>query len=289
MNAGIRAARGRYIAIMGAHAHYAPDYLRYSLEVLQETGADNVGGSMMCLGESRLQRAIAAAHHSPFAVGGARWHDTTTKGRRIRCSGALYRREVFDRIGLFDEELVRNQDDEFNLRLTSWWKNLAFAANQKLVLSRARSLQSAFPAVDTVRLLESPCDPEAQNSRLHPASCSGLFCPLVDLSRTSFAMVTCGSLGLDRISRSLSAVQHRCLYSNVVAYGLAAFPCAFCVCLLSFRLWLWIFARFLDFVIFRREPTHAYTKLTRASTMIPCDPQLQVDKSNLLSTNRLRS
>src|SRR5262249_216211 len=80
MNAGIREARGRYIATQGAHAHYGPDFLRSSLEVLEETGGDNVGGSMMCLGQSRLQKAIAAAHHSPFAVGGARWHDTRYEG-----------------------------------------------------------------------------------------------------------------------------------------------------------------------------------------------------------------
>jgi glycosyltransferase involved in cell wall biosynthesis len=118
MNIGILHTRGRYIAIMGAHAHYAPDYLRSSLEVLQETGSDNVGGSMECLGKSWLQRAIAVAHHSPFSVGGARWHDIAYEGPADTVFGGFYRREVFDRFGLFDETLVRNQDDEFNLRLT---------------------------------------------------------------------------------------------------------------------------------------------------------------------------
>ena len=118
MNAGIRHARGQYIAIMGAHNHYAPDYLRSSLEVSQRTGADNVGGSMICLGESWLQHAIAIAHHSPFSVGGARWHNVDYEGPADTVFGGFYRREVFDRVGLFDETLVRNQDDELNLRLT---------------------------------------------------------------------------------------------------------------------------------------------------------------------------
>jgi glycosyltransferase involved in cell wall biosynthesis len=118
MNAGIRAARGRYIAIMGAHSHYATDYLRQSVQVMEETGADNVGGAMQCEGESWVQRAIAAAHHSPFSVGGARWHDPTYEGPADTVFGGVYRREVFDWIGLFDEEFVRNQDDELNLRLT---------------------------------------------------------------------------------------------------------------------------------------------------------------------------
>ncbi len=118
INAGIRQARGLYIAIMGAHNRYASDYLRRSLEVLEETGADNVGGAMICEGDSWLQRAIAAAHHSPFSVGGARWHNPNYEGPADTVFGGMYRREVFERIGLFDEELARNQDDEFNLRLT---------------------------------------------------------------------------------------------------------------------------------------------------------------------------
>jgi O-antigen/teichoic acid export membrane protein/glycosyltransferase involved in cell wall biosynthesis len=118
MNAGIRASRGRFIAILGAHNRYAPDYLRRCLEEGERTEADNVGGGMIAEGEGYVGRAIAAAHHSPFAVGGARWHNPHYEGPVDTVFGGFYRREVFERIGLFDEELVRNQDDEFNLRLT---------------------------------------------------------------------------------------------------------------------------------------------------------------------------
>ena len=118
MNVGIQAARGRVIAIMGAHNRYAPDYLRRGVEVLAETAADNVGGAMECEAETYLQHAIAAAHHSPFAVGGARWHDPDYEGPADTVFGGVYRKETFERLGLFDEELVRNQDDEFNLRLS---------------------------------------------------------------------------------------------------------------------------------------------------------------------------
>ena len=117
MNLGIQAARGRYIAIMGAHARYAPDYIRQSVAVLEMTGADNVGGAMICEAEGGWQEAIAAAHHSPFAVGGARWHNPQYEGPADTVYGGVYRREVFECIGLFDETLMRNQDDELNLRL----------------------------------------------------------------------------------------------------------------------------------------------------------------------------
>jgi glycosyltransferase involved in cell wall biosynthesis len=116
-NLGIRAARGRYIALMGAHNHYASDYLRESVAALERTGADNVGGAMICEGKSWFQKAAAAAHHSRFSAGGARWHNFEYEGPADTVFGGVYRREVFDRIGLFDEDLVRNQDDEFNLRL----------------------------------------------------------------------------------------------------------------------------------------------------------------------------
>ncbi len=117
VNLAIAAARGRYIAIMGAHNRYAPDYLYQAVKVLEETQADNAGGSMVCEGESYVQEAIALAHHSGFSVGGARWHDPQYEGPADTVFGGVYRREVFDRIGPFDEELVRNQDDELNLRL----------------------------------------------------------------------------------------------------------------------------------------------------------------------------
>ncbi|MCZ6800717.1 MAG: glycosyltransferase family 2 protein [Nitrospirae bacterium] len=117
MNIGIQESQGQYVAIMGAHNRYAPDYLRQSIRVLQETGADNVGGAMICESQSRVQMAIGESHHHPFSVGGALWHNPNYEGETDTVFGGVYRREVFSAIGLFDEELIRNQDDEFNLRL----------------------------------------------------------------------------------------------------------------------------------------------------------------------------
>jgi len=117
-NLGIRQARGAFVALMGAHNSYAPDYLRQCLSVARETGADNVGGSMIARGDTPLQRAIALAHHSSFACGGARWHNPDYNGEVDTVFGGFYRREALFRLGLFDETLLRNQDDEFNLRLT---------------------------------------------------------------------------------------------------------------------------------------------------------------------------
>jgi GT2 family glycosyltransferase len=102
---------------MDAHTEYAPDYLRQCLAVLEQTGADNVGGPARTKARTYLQSVISAAFHSPFAVGPARFHDRGYEGYLDTVTYGCWRREIFDRIGYFDEELVRNQDDEFNLRL----------------------------------------------------------------------------------------------------------------------------------------------------------------------------
>ena len=86
---------------MGAHAQYAADYLRASLEVCEATASDNIGGSMTCLGESSLQKAIAVAHHSPFSVGGARWHNPSYEGPADTVYGGVFLREGFVRLRLF--------------------------------------------------------------------------------------------------------------------------------------------------------------------------------------------
>ncbi len=120
LNLAIRVARGEVIVRMDAHVEYAPDYISRSVAALRESGADNVGGVIVTLPADRTAtaRAIALGLSHPFGVGNAyfrigtrhrRWVDTVAFG--------CFRREVFEQIGLFDEDLVRNQDDELNARL----------------------------------------------------------------------------------------------------------------------------------------------------------------------------
>lgn len=118
LNAAIRAAAGSIIVRMDAHTEYAPDYVRSCVEVLRKTGADNVGGPARTRASGYMASAIAAAYHSPFAVGGARFHDPTFEGYLDTVTYGCWYRSNFDRFGFFDEELVRNQDDEHNLRIT---------------------------------------------------------------------------------------------------------------------------------------------------------------------------
>lgn len=116
LNLGIGAARGAIIARVDAHTTLAADYLREGVAALQRTGADNVGGPMVARGGGRVGDAVAAATSSPFGIG-AYFHFGTEERFVDTVYMGMWPREVFSRVGLFDEELVRNQDDEFNYRL----------------------------------------------------------------------------------------------------------------------------------------------------------------------------
>jgi glycosyltransferase involved in cell wall biosynthesis len=118
LNAALREARGEVIVRMDAHTVYAPDYIKQCLAVLRETGADNVGGPMCTTATTYKERAIRAVFHSPFAVGGARSHNPGYEGYVDTVIYGCWRKSIFDRVGNFDEDLVRNQDDEHNLRIS---------------------------------------------------------------------------------------------------------------------------------------------------------------------------
>lgn len=117
-NIGLRHAHGAIIVRVDGHCEIAPDYVSRCVEALEQTGADNVGGLMQAVSDNRIGRAIALATSSPFGVGGARFHYATEPGWVDTVYLGAFRREVFERVGGFDEEMVRNQDDEFNFRLT---------------------------------------------------------------------------------------------------------------------------------------------------------------------------
>lgn len=118
-NIGIQEARGDVVIIVGGHSQIASDYVRECVRALNATGADCVGGLLNTVGQTRVARAISLAQSSPFGVGGVAFRTGVEKGTFVdTVAFGAYRKEVFQRIGLFDEELVRNQDDEFNFRLT---------------------------------------------------------------------------------------------------------------------------------------------------------------------------
>ena len=118
LNAGLRRACGEIIIRVDGHAFVAPDFIANALSELERRPeCDCVGGSIDNIDENDTARAVSLAMSSPFGVGNATFR-TGGEGYVDTLAFGAYRREVFDRIGEFDETLTRNQDDEFNYRLT---------------------------------------------------------------------------------------------------------------------------------------------------------------------------
>lgn len=117
MNIGLRRAHGEIIVRVDGHTVIESDYVRQCVSALQRTGADNVGGKMNAVGENTFGQIVALATSSRFGVGGARFHYSDREEWVDTVYLGAWRKDVFKHIGLFDEELVRDQDDEFNYRL----------------------------------------------------------------------------------------------------------------------------------------------------------------------------
>jgi succinoglycan biosynthesis protein ExoA len=119
LNRAIREAQGEIIIWMIAHTIYAPDYVRSCVEVLQETNADNVGGPALTRAEGYVAKAIAHAFHTPFASGGAKFRDPRYEGSVDTVPYGCLRKSTLERMGRYDENLVRAEDYEMNLRIVS--------------------------------------------------------------------------------------------------------------------------------------------------------------------------
>lgn len=117
LNIGIRNAVGTYIVRMDAHAEYKNDYVSKCIDCLKRTGADNVGGPTNAKGKTECQKVIAAAYHSPFALGGGTHYVDGYEGYADTVSWGSFRRQMLIDIGMYDERLPRSEDDDLNYRI----------------------------------------------------------------------------------------------------------------------------------------------------------------------------
>lgn len=119
LNIGIKNAKGEFVAILGAHAEYSPDYLQNCLLLMDEhPEAVCVGGPISSKGKNTFAKATAEAMSSFIGVGNANHRFSDYEGYAEMACFPLFRREVFNKYGLYDESLIRNQDDEFCFRLS---------------------------------------------------------------------------------------------------------------------------------------------------------------------------
>src|SRR5262249_29637537 len=119
MNMGLRNARAPVVIVAGAHTSYPSHYLETCLRYLEKTGADVVGGPLVttALGNGFAPRMIAAILSNPFGVGNADFRTGLKEGWVDTVPYGAYRKEVFERCGMYNESLVRAQDCELHARI----------------------------------------------------------------------------------------------------------------------------------------------------------------------------
>jgi len=266
LNRAIRAARGKLIIRMDAHTEYAPDYVRQCVTVLEETGADNVGGPWIAKGKGRVGKAIAAAFQSPWATGGARGHDSNYSGWVDTVYLGCWPRQIFDRIGFFDEELVRNQDDEFNLRIVRSGGKIWQSVRIRSCYCSRESLRQLFAQYAQygywkARVLQKHTLPASVRHIVPGLFIFTIFVLVVlSLFSTTAFWMWIALLGLYAASNiAISAL-------TAASNGWDLFPVLPGVFATFHFAYGWGFLRgFLDFIILRRKPVHSYTALTRPS------------------------
>lgn len=117
MNIGIRESKGKYIIRLDAHADYSIDYISKCVYYLDTTDADNVGGVAETKSKGLVGNAIAKMLSSRFGVGNSGFRTNGNSGYVDTVPFGAFRRDVFEKLGGYDERLTRNQDNEMNYRI----------------------------------------------------------------------------------------------------------------------------------------------------------------------------
>ncbi len=132
LNIGIAKAKGDIIVRVDGHCEIAPDFISGCVKHLQAGHADGVGGVVETVGETWLSRSIAVAMSSSFGVGGSTFRTNQGKQRYIdSVPFPAYPKETIRRVGLYDEGMYCNEDDEYNYRLRALGMKLLLAGDIK--------------------------------------------------------------------------------------------------------------------------------------------------------------
>jgi succinoglycan biosynthesis protein ExoA len=130
MNAALRLSRGKIIIRVDGHCIIGPDYVKHCINHLIIDGVDGVGGSMKTIGETPISKTIAVAMSSKFGVGNSAFRTETKRTKLVdSIPFPAYTRSIIEKVGLYDEELVRNQDDEYNYRIREFGGKILLAAD----------------------------------------------------------------------------------------------------------------------------------------------------------------
>jgi succinoglycan biosynthesis protein ExoA len=116
-NIGLREAEGKYITLISAHTEYGADYLDNCIKAVERTGAANVGGVQVPVGDGNVGTVIAWAMQSPFAIGNARFRYARSEEFVNDVFSTFLERSTLEELGGYDESFPVNEDGELNYRL----------------------------------------------------------------------------------------------------------------------------------------------------------------------------
>jgi len=120
LNIGLSSLQTDFKMILGAHSYLTPEYIQNTIDVFESNETiDCVGGVIINEYEDEKSKTIGLAMSSPFGVGNATFRTGGNKGYVDTVAFGMYKKDIFEKIGYFNENLIRNQDDEFNFRLTA--------------------------------------------------------------------------------------------------------------------------------------------------------------------------
>jgi len=117
LNAAIRNSSADYLVRMDVHSEYPNDYIEVLYNTAAEFKSDNCGGYIVLPELEGLQAIIGQAFVSKIGTGGSQWHNKPIPGPTDSVPFGFWRRDAFEKYGLFEESLIRNQDDEHNYRI----------------------------------------------------------------------------------------------------------------------------------------------------------------------------
>lgn len=119
LNCVIPLCLGEYIVRLDAHTEYDLSYFTEIINTFKNTNASIVGGPMRAVGKTPTQQAVAYATSTPLGVGNSTFHFDTIEGEADSVYLGAWKKDIFEKTGLFDTRFLRNQDDEFHYRAKS--------------------------------------------------------------------------------------------------------------------------------------------------------------------------
>jgi glycosyltransferase involved in cell wall biosynthesis len=143
-NIGIKNSRGKYVFILGAHAEYPSDFIKKSLDSFKENEADCIGGREIEKSKTKLGEAFAAVRNTAFGGGLSPYRYSNKKQYVKTVAFGCYKKNALLRVGGFDEDLVRNQDNDLNKRIIQSGGKILFDPGIEFYYFSRGSLKGMF-------------------------------------------------------------------------------------------------------------------------------------------------